>query len=101
MKDTFYFHTAPTNDKKYQRATIAGILVGNQIKFGLSKCSSKDQFVKKHGRNVAKGRALSSTGCLKTVEIPKEGNLGEWFVNQAIDILIENKVKCFIPQKKI
>ena len=44
--------------KNLPRVTICSILDGNQVSFGYSVCSSKDQYVKKLGQQIAHARAL-------------------------------------------
>lgn len=99
MEKQFYFHTSPTSKKKNKRVTVAGVLVDNQMRFGVSICSNKDIFVKEYGRAKAHGRALSKEEVAKISDIPTDGNLGEWFVENAIDILKTNNIKCEIKLK--
>jgi len=44
-------------DQKGRRVTIAVQVKADELRFGLSTCSTKDQFSKKKGRQIAIGRA--------------------------------------------
>lgn len=56
MHQPFFFHRNQGYEKK---ATFAGVINSedNQLRIGLSVCSSKDNFCKKIGRLIAEGRA--------------------------------------------
>lgn len=43
-----------------RRGVIAAVLVGDELRYGRSECSHKDQFVRVVGRGIAKGRAIKS-----------------------------------------
>lgn len=73
MKDLFFvhinnhagrlsLHKLKAREKKRLKKsyTIAGLVVGNELRIGISPCSVKDQFVKKIGRARAEGRARSN-----------------------------------------
>lgn len=99
MKSTFYLHTADKSvvktvsklplvrihEKKQIRYTIAGVIDGNEMKFGISKCSPKDQFNRKLGRVISLGRATKHP--IHTMKIPMTGNLGKVFVEQSVQLL--------------
>lgn len=74
------------SNKVYRRAVFAGIVVGKQLLIGKAECSPKDQFIKKYGRNLAKGRALSQTP-LKVVKIKDESKVIELFHNTVKELL--------------
>lgn len=63
--------------------TVAGILEGDTLKFGVSVCSKEDTFSKETGRN----RALINVKEESKVTIPKyvleNGGLGKYFVTKA------------------
>jgi hypothetical protein len=85
--ETMYFHSAP--DAKRGRVTVAGVVVDGALRFGAAMCSHRDAFVKKHGRNMAAGRALSSKYAIQAVALdrkPNELSLGQWFKQMAIAI---------------
>lgn len=73
MSKEYYIRTTPVKGEK--RTTICGVLVGNKLHIGISTCSTKDVFVKKIGRAIAKGRALKNPEVEYTLsknEIPIE-----------------------------
>lgn len=78
MKKLF-FHSKTT-----PRVTVAGIIKDDQISFGVSRCSTKDQFFKKKGRHIAEGRATKTP--FATFPAP-EKELCQWFVNAATSIV--------------
>jgi hypothetical protein len=101
MKDTFYFHTAPvptSRNRKYKRCTIAGLIDDSdgipKIKFGISQCSPEDRFVKKTGRDLARIKANENP--ILVTHIPKDENIGKWFINESLNILKTQRIKCFI-----
>ena len=40
-----------------KRATVGGVLIGEELRFGIAICSPRDQFRRKTGFNKATGRA--------------------------------------------
>ncbi len=96
MSNTFYIHVNNhVNRKPYDRMTsgekkktqpsytVAGVLEGDILKFGISVCSKEDSFSKETGRN----RALANVREESRVTIPKyvveNGGLGRYFVTKA------------------
>lgn len=77
------FHSRVTEGNK-ARVTVAAILDGEIARFGVSRCSANDQFVKKVGAQRAIGRARSSKP-FTTQPVPKEG-LCKWFTETAKSI---------------
>lgn len=76
-----FFHTKPA--KNTSRITVAAIIENGTVKFGVSRCSAKDSFVKKQGRMIASGRALKKPF---TITPSPEANLIPWFVGKAKEI---------------
>ena len=82
--ETMYFHSAPS---KKGRVTVAGVVEDGKLKLGASKCSKYDFFVKKRGRDISKGRALSHVSTIGAISIDRRpkvyGNAilsyGMWF----------------------
>lgn len=62
------------------RVTVAAAIEGSFASFGVSRCSKKDQFVKKIGRERALIRAQSDP--VIKVRLPKK-YIGSWFVTTA------------------
>ena len=77
------FHSRVTEGNK-ARVTVAAILDGQVARFGVSRCSENDQFVKKVGAQRAIGRAKSSKP-FATQPVPKEG-LCKWFTSFAKEV---------------
>lgn len=79
-------HCRTKNTPSY---TVAGIIemMGEeaQMRFGISRCSPNDQFIKRIGRIKAEGRARSKDAILE--KIPKnvinDGKLGKFFSERA------------------
>ncbi len=63
--------------------TVAGILVDNTIKFGISKCSKEDSFSKEVGRNRAIAHAMSQEPIEVPAYILEKGSVGNFFVTRA------------------
>lgn len=55
-----------------KRATIGGVLEGNELRFGIAICSPRDQFRRKTGFNKATGRAIMNPE--KNEELCREGD---------------------------
>lgn len=77
MKQLF-FHTK--HNPKQSRVTVAGVIENGNIKFGVSRCSANDAFVKKTGRSLAITRA--ETQPFTIIEAPQD-KLISWFVYKA------------------
>lgn len=64
------FHSPDVPMKK--RATVVGIVEGNQINIGVSVCSLKDTFEKKLGRTIAMGRASKEKSRFCAIAVTKD-----------------------------
>ena len=106
MSKELYYHSDPYYTKKKTkfpcRITICGILSDDgDLVLGLSRCSGKDNFTKKIGRLIARGRA--STKPIKEYYLKvKEGRFEEppvhQFIHYAEELIkeiepIRNKIK--------
>ena len=60
-----------------------------QFRFGIAKCSPKDQFVKKIGRIKAEGRAHSENAIIVNTLVGgiTENKLGHFFINKALELV--------------
>lgn len=72
--------------RRIPRITICGILdsTKNTLTFGVSRCSTKDSFVKSIGRDLSYQRA--TTNPYKVVSIPNNTKISELFINTCLDI---------------
>lgn len=77
MKQLFY-HSKPGGP----RVTVAAIVDGNSVRFGVSRCSKRDQFFKKKGRYISLGRATKSP--YLTLQAPTHP---KWFIETALMIV--------------
>lgn len=70
--------------KNGPRLTICGYYNSdeNTISFGVSRCSEKDTFNKKKGRELAKYRAISNPYIVRDID----GNKYDLFISQCLDI---------------
>lgn len=66
-----YFRHCPANQKN-ERLTIGGIYVEGTLKIGVSRCSKKDQFEKRKGREVSIGRATECPILVLNTTTPKK-----------------------------
>lgn len=73
-----FFHTK--HNPKQPRVTVAGVIENGNIKFGVSRCSANDSFVKKVGRSLATERAEKQPFTI--IEAPKD-HMISWFVYKA------------------
>ena len=114
---SFFFHPIVTSKKKRkmvaQRATVAaiqdverdneGVPIENgntTFSFGVSICSTKDQFVKKYGRQAAMGKARSNHPTLSIITTDKfsdEKAFTAFFLTNAVNLLSE---RGFVVQPK-
>lgn len=86
MSKQIFFHS-----KTSPRVTVCGILSENNVlKIGVARCSTKNAFVKKVGRDLAKKRAEGET-LVKLSVLPKE-QLSPQFISIAKG-LAENVAK--------
>jgi hypothetical protein len=74
------FHSKVTSLKE-ARVTVAAIIDGSKATFGVSRCSAKDQFVRKVGRLTALKRAKESP-IAGIYHVPKK-ELSKWFITTA------------------
>jgi hypothetical protein len=65
------------------RVTVLAKIEGDTAKFGVSRCSHRDQFVRKTGRTIAEGRAERNP--FRQIPVPT-GTLSEWFIHNAQEI---------------
>lgn len=77
----YTFHSKLDSTKV--RVTVAAVEKDGKFLFGVSRCSERDQFVKKTGRERALERAL--THPFQTVKLPKKVS-GKLFVMWAMAI---------------
>jgi len=75
----FIFHSKVTGLKE-SRVTVAAVIDGSKAKFGVSRCSKNDQFIRRVGREKAIERALNSPSI--EVHLPKK-DVSKWFLATA------------------
>lgn len=63
------------------RVTVAAVVEQGEAKFGVSRCSTKDQFVRKIGRERALERAVQKP--LFKFRVPTTHEHIKWFVENA------------------
>lgn len=56
--ENYVFHSNVDNDSRV-RVTVVGEFVDGKLKLAVSRCSEKDHFVKKIGREIASKRLLN------------------------------------------
>lgn len=84
MNKQFVFHTQPQEGTNV-RVTVVGVLKeNNEMSIGVSRCSKKDQFIRKLGRNIATGRALKNP--MVVIDFQPKPNQGELFIEHAKEI---------------
>ncbi len=71
------------------RVTVAAVVDGKQMKFGVSRCSELDQFVKKTGTERALKRAMEKSIMITPVPKVKEVS---WFLGIAKTIAEQAKL---------
>ena len=71
MKNLFYHSPHRDGEKRF---TIAAVVDGNNMSFGVSACSHRDNFKKKTGRAISLGRASKKP--YFNLEIEKDAKLG-------------------------
>lgn len=74
---TLFFHSKPDSNKV--RVTVAAIIDGAYATFGVARCSRKDQFVRKIGRD----KALERVGTKPYLKIRVPNHENKWFVATA------------------
>lgn len=84
--------------KALPRVTIAGLIVGDEIKFGFATCGRQDQFRKSIGRSVAMGRIKAGKEVI-TVPIVNKEEVATLFVTSAKS-LAEQIIKDMTPRKE-
>jgi len=83
-KEPFIFHSP--DSKNLPRITIVGQIDGNKLLIGGTKCSIKDQFVKKTGVALAKERILNGN-LITTLELQEGESLSyQEFITIAVTI---------------
>jgi len=89
MKKNYFMHPLVNG----VRFTICGIydVESTTMKFGVARCSKKDQFSKKKGRLISEGRATKSP--IFILKTPPETKLGEMFVKQTLGLLQSDDLK--------
>lgn len=96
MKEkVFYFYTPDTSvtedgkknpipaKLRQRRQIIAAIIKDNHLIFGKSECNYRDLFNRKQGKNLAKGRALSTSQSILKLEISGAKEVSKLFVEAA------------------
>jgi hypothetical protein len=79
---TYFFHSSPS---KNGRATIAAVLIDEQLHYGISRCRKNDTFRKKFGNDIALGRAIKNP--FVTVNVEPEKSISKQFIEECLDIL--------------
>lgn len=98
MTRDLYFYSSPIEkgvfqkypkrtQSKYARYCVAGIYNEGSLSIGIARCAVKDQFVKKIGRMIARGRAIKVPA--KVLHVPNEKQLTEFFVENAKSLINE------------
>ena len=99
MKNVFYFHKnnhinhggmnklSKRQLRKLRSYTVAAVVDGDEMRFGLSECSVNDAFSKKKGRTIAEGRARSNSLNSRIIEIQPNAEIGKVFTSNAVEIL--------------
>jgi hypothetical protein len=89
---TLYFHS---DNKSQKRVTVAGVVVDNTLRIGVSICAPKDMFTKKKGRLISEGRASKRGSETKIIPLNADSNPGKLFVEEAKTICsnLTSKVK--------
>jgi hypothetical protein len=85
MKTEYYFHTKST-----PRTTICGILNTASMTFdvAIAQCGKKDQFERKIGRQISKGRVQAGKiACTLKVNADEVNTPGRSFVRGCLNIL--------------
>ena len=93
MKQVFYHHSKPDINQPLrkhviQRVTIAGVVVGEKMNFGISRCSSSEQFSREKGRKIAGGRARKKP-CW-TINLTVDEPNGKQFIKTATKLIEES-----------
>lgn len=68
-----------------QRITVAGVVTGERMNFGISRCSSSEQFSRAKGRKIAEGRARKKP--CHTINLLVDIPNGKQFIKVATDLL--------------
>ncbi len=90
----------PLSKQPVPRVTVAGIVDGKTLRLGVSRCSTKDQFSKQKGRNVAKVRATERPSKIVAIPSIEEGKLGRFFYEQAQLLIKDAQQEVRIPRYK-
>lgn len=75
----YLFHTPYNKAKNSRRLTVAGTFneTTNQLSIGISVCAPNDQFERKRGTAIAKGRSMSKNP-FSTIELTEKPTNGEF-----------------------
>lgn len=91
----------PLNLKGYE-LTIVGLINSNEISFGVSKCSPRDNFNRKKGIGIATERAKNNPDLIKKLDEPDSIKAGLRVLYNFVDTLKNNPEFIFsrgyIPQ---
>ena len=80
---TLVFYQKPlVGVKRAPRVTVAAKVEGNVMTLSTARCSKKDQFVKKTGRQLALER-LENNQVISTMNIPENTKIGAFFISNA------------------
>lgn len=82
MKGIYRFYSNPNSEV---RVAIVGKVVGTKLQVAVSRCSAKDQFIRRKGRHIAEGR-LSKGKLHSEIELNTEELTNETFVALATNI---------------
>lgn len=85
---TRYWHFRNRNEKGEIEScggvTVAVVLFGGASRWGVARCSSRDNFSKKLGRVISEGRATSQTTYVVCGEYPDEEAANQAFNDFAV-----------------
>lgn len=82
-RKSFRKMTSKEKKKAQPSYTVAGIIVDNTIKLGVSQCSKEDSFCKETGRARALKNAQSNETFIIPEHILKNNALGAYFTTKA------------------
>lgn len=82
--ETFIYHSKPTWLYN-SRVTVAGKIEDNKLKLAVARCSEKDQFIKKIGRDISIER-LNNNQLISEVDVTGIDKINALFVDLARSI---------------